>query len=422
MLTIVTMLGYIPVAIYFNVFGIIVLNSLFLISSILSFYLQANKHHNAAFYSGSFYGLVYFGAGSVFYGLPSNLHFFILIMCLIAIALFKSNLVLRIYISLAIISFFALIIGLENKTGIIDFTEEMKKAQNAVSILNLLFLFLITILFFVFFRRDNLLFQKEILNQNKIIEEKQKEMLDSIHYAKRIQNTLLASKTTLNKNLNSDANYFVFYNPKDIVSGDFYWATEHNNKFYLAVCDCTGHGVPGAFMSLLNIGFLNEAIKEKGVEKPHEVFNYVRERLIHSISSEGQQDGMDGILLCIDKSTKQITYAAANNEPIIISEQKIIELPKDKMPIGKGVKTESFTLYSINVNKGDALYLYTDGYADQFGGLKGKKFKYKQLNELLLSVNKKPMEHQKDEINSVIQTWKGNLEQVDDILIVGIKL
>jgi serine phosphatase RsbU (regulator of sigma subunit)/tetratricopeptide (TPR) repeat protein len=263
---------------------------------------------------------------------------------------------------------------------------------------------------------------KETESQNIIIEEKQKEILDSIHYAKRIQNALLASKTILNENLNGHTNYFVFYNPKDIVSGDFYWATEHNNKFYLAVCDCTGHGVPGAFMSLLNIGFLSEAIKEKNIEKPNEVFNYVRTRLVDSISNDGQQDGMDGILLCVDKTLNQISYAAANNEPVIVSNNNILELPKDKMPVGKGEKGDSFNLYTINANKGDTLYLYTDGYADQFGGPKGKKFKYKALNNLLLAHVNEPMARQKEHLNNAIEQWRGNLEQVDDILIIGLKI
>jgi len=258
-----------------------------------------------------------------------------------------------------------------------------------------------------------------ISKQKEIIEEHQKETIDSINYAKRIQYALLAHDDILKKNL---LEYFILFKPKDIVSGDFYWATEHHNKFYLAICDSTGHGVPGAFMSLLNIGFLSEAIKEKNIEKPNEVFNYVRKRLIDSISNDGQQDGMDGILLCIDKTLNQISYAAANNEPILVSDNNIIELQKDKMPVGKGEKKESFSLFTINANKGDTLYLYTDGYADQFGGPKGKKFKYKQLNELLLSINDKQMEHQKDELNSVIEKWKGNLEQVDDILVIGIKI
>ena len=166
--------------------------------------------------------------------------------------------------------------------------------------------------------------KEEVHRQKEIIEEHQKETIDSINYAKRIQYALLANNDLLKRNLNT---HFVLFKPKDIVSGDFYWATEHNNKFYLAVCDCTGHGVPGAFMSLLNIGFLSEAIKEKNIEKPNEVFNYVRTRLIDSISSDGQQDGMDGILLCIDKTLNQISYAAANNEPILVSDNNIIELP-----------------------------------------------------------------------------------------------
>ena len=261
--------------------------------------------------------------------------------------------------------------------------------------------------------------KEEVHRQKEIIEEHQKETIDSINYAKRIQYALLANNDLLKRNLNT---HFVLFKPKDIVSGDFYWATEHNNKFYLAVCDCTGHGVPGAFMSLLNIGFLSEAIKEKNIEKPNEVFNYVRARLINSISNDGQQDGMDGILLCFDKTLNQISYAASNNEPVLVSDNNVIELPKDKMPVGKGEKAESFTLFTINAAKGDTLYLYTDGYADQFGGPKGKKFKYKQLNELLFSLNNKSMEHQKDELNSVIQNWKGNLEQVDDILMIGIKI
>ncbi len=261
--------------------------------------------------------------------------------------------------------------------------------------------------------------KEEVDKQKAIIEEHQKETIDSINYAKKIQYALLANDDLLKHNL---PNHFVLFNPKDIVSGDFYWATEHNNKFYLAVCDSTGHGVPGAFMSLLNMGFLSEAVKEKNIEEPHEIFNYVRLRLINSISSEQQKDGMDGILLCIDKTTNQITYSAANNEPILVSNNKVIELPKDKMPVGKGEKNESFTLHQVTASKGDVLYLYTDGYADQFGGLKGKKFKYRQLNDLLLNNCHEDLNQQKVILLSAFTNWKGNLEQVDDVLIVGIKI
>lgn len=265
----------------------------------------------------------------------------------------------------------------------------------------------------------------ELQHQKELVEEHQKETLDSIHYAKRIQNALIANSDFITQNI---PNNFIYFNPKDIVSGDFYWATKHNEKFYLAVCDSTGHGVPGAFMSLLNMGFLSEAIKEKNIEKPNEIFNYVRERLITTISDGGQKDGMDGILICIDTSmsvraeSRTITYAAANNEPILLRNSEIIELPKDRMPVGKGEKTDNFLLHSIEMKEGDMLYLYTDGFADQFGGPKGKKFKYRQLNELLLKIKEAPLVNQKQKLETAFTNWKGNQEQVDDILIIGIKI
>ena len=259
----------------------------------------------------------------------------------------------------------------------------------------------------------------ELQKQKELVEEHQKETLDSIHYAKRIQTALIANTNFIDEHL---PNNFIYFNPKDIVSGDFYWASFHNNKFYLAICDSTGHGVPGAFMSLLNMGFLSEAVKEKNMEKPNEIFNYVRQRLISTISTEGQNDGMDGILICVDKKNNTMEYCAANNEPILIQNGKIIELHKDKMPVGKGERSEDFTLHQIEIKPGDCLYLYTDGFADQFGGPKGKKFKYKQLNELLLSLKDQPLPEQKQIIESTFKNWRGNLEQVDDVLIAGIKI
>lgn len=261
--------------------------------------------------------------------------------------------------------------------------------------------------------------KKEIEIKKNEVDEKQKEIVDSINYARRIQYALLANKELLEQNLDE---YFIAFKPKDIVSGDFYWAVEFNNKFYIAVCDSTGHGVPGAFMSLLNIGFLGEAIKEKAIVEPHEVLNYVRDRLIESISKEEQQDGMDGILLCIDKLNGKITYAAANNSPVIIQDNQISELPKDKMPVGKGERMDSFKSHTINFQKGDTLYLYTDGFADQFGGPKGKKFKYKPLNDLLLNVKHLSLSEQQKVLVKTFTEWKGDLEQVDDVLIIGIRM
>lgn len=271
-------------------------------------------------------------------------------------------------------------------------------------------------------QRQNIIIQEQkkvVEEQKHIVETHQKEVVDSINYAKRIQYALLANDDLLKRNLNT---HFILFKPKDIVSGDFYWATEHEDNFYIAVCDSTGHGVPGAFMSLLNMGFLSEAIKEKGIEKPNEVFNYVRERLISTISDDGQKDGMDGILICITENSSLVEYAAANNEPILARDNIFTELSKDKMPVGKGEKTDKFSLHTVELKQGDTLYLYTDGFADQFGGPKGKKFKYKQLNELLLSVNNLSLKLQKETLETSFKNWKGSLEQVDDVLIIGIQI
>ena len=206
------------------------------------------------------------------------------------------------------------------------------------------------------------------------------------------------------------------------MSGDFYWATEHENDFYLAVCDSTGHGVPGAFMSLLSIGFLSEAIKEKNIKEPNMVFDYVRKRLIESITDENQKDGFDGILLRFNRANKTLSYSASNNRPVVVSNKQINHYSCDKMPVGKGEKSEPFTLNKIDVSNGDMVYLYTDGFADQFGGDKGKKYKYKPLNELLLSINELPLDEQKYALEIEFDNWKCNLDQVDDVCILGIRI
>jgi len=257
----------------------------------------------------------------------------------------------------------------------------------------------------------------ELKHAYDLIEEKNKEITDSIQYAKKIQYTLLANDELLNNNL---ADYFILFKPKDIVSGDFYWSAKKENKFYLAVCDSTGHGVPGAFMSLLNTSFLNEAIMEKNILAPNEVLNYVRDKLIENISKEDQQDGMDGALVCVEGN--KITYAAAYNAPVLIRNKELIELEADKIPVGKGERSLSFRSFEFEMQKDDVLFVFTDGYADQFGGPRGKKFKYKQLQELLLKNYKLSMKEQKGILDEVLEQWKGDLEQVDDVLVVGLSV
>ncbi|MBK7310811.1 MAG: tetratricopeptide repeat protein [Sphingobacteriaceae bacterium] len=279
---------------------------------------------------------------------------------------------------------------------------------------------LVVLLLFVLFNRFKLSqAQKMVIEeQKKLVDEKQKEILNSIHYAKRIQTTLLAHKDFVDENIE---NNFIYFQPKDIVSGDFYWATKQDQLFYLAVCDSTGHGVPGAFMSLLNIGFLSEAINEKNIIEPSEIFDHVRKRLISGISKEGQKDGFDGILMCLDKSSRKIKYVGANNAPILIRKGACIELELNKMPVGIGERHDPFVQGETELQEGDSLFLYTDGFADQFGGPKGKKFKYNELNKILVTIANLPLAEQRRILESTFNNWKGDLEQVDDVLIVGIK-
>lgn len=283
------------------------------------------------------------------------------------------------------------------------------------------FILMVLLAFFIYKGLRTRQKANEIIEKQKnLVEEKQKEILDSIHYAQKIQQALLASTAVLNKNLQGPDNYFVFFKPKDIVSGDFYWATEHGDYFFLAVCDSTGHGVPGAFMSLLNIGFMSEAINENEITEPGEVFNYVRKRLITSISEDGQKDGFDGILLRINKKDGSLCYAASHNKPVFVS-SVYTEMLCDKMPVGKGETETPFKSYSVDFSNG-FLYLYTDGYADQFGGPKGKKFKYRPFNEMLQQISFLPVDKQKLALEDAFNQWKGPLEQVDDVLVIGIKL
>lgn len=303
------------------------------------------------------------------------------------------------------------------------------------------------------------------------IEEKNKEITDSINYASRIQKAMLTSEEYISNALSTlgdreaKENFFIFYQPKDIVSGDFYWAYKEASNdslndskglnplqtgktegaFYVVTADCTGHGVPGAFMSLLNINFLNENVIERNITEPNKILNKQRQEIIKALNPKGtenSQDGMDCVLCKFDFNSLTLTYSAAYNPLWIVrrnfdissiysssSEKELndglqlIEHKADKMPVGKyNEKEKEFAQQIIQLQKGDTVYTFTDGYADQFGGPNGKKFKYKALEDLLLSINHLPMLKQRSILKETINSWKDNLEQVDDILIIGIQV
>lgn len=265
----------------------------------------------------------------------------------------------------------------------------------------------------------------EIDFKNKLVEEKNKNITDSINYAKRIQTALLASESLLQKNLPS---FFILYKPKDIVSGDFYWAHQLENKeFLICTGDCTGHGVPGAFMSLLGITSLNEIVIEKNLSQPATILDLLRDKLIKVLNPEDSElqsyEGMDCSLCKYNFETKKLEIAAANNSVWQISEDKqFTEHKADKQPVGFHPEPKPFISQTIKLKNNDTIYTFTDGFADQFGGPKGKKFKKKQLQKLLISIAHLPLDQQKEELSKVLGEWQGNLEQIDDILIIGIKV
>lgn len=261
-----------------------------------------------------------------------------------------------------------------------------------------------------------------ISHQKELVEEKQKEILDNITYAKRIQTSRLPSQSFINENAK---NNFIMFQPKDIVSGDFYWATKNHNKFYLATADCTNHGVSGSMMSMLCISILNEVVNERGILSTGDILNETRKEIIKSLNPNGNEnvsDGMDCTLCAFDFENKTLEYSSANNNFYIVRNGEIINIKADKMPVGLGVRLDSFTTHKIQLQSGDVVYTLSDGYCDQFGGENNKKFKAKQFEQLLLTIQNKNMSEQKQILTDTFNNWTKGYEQTDDVLVIGVEI
>jgi serine phosphatase RsbU (regulator of sigma subunit) len=266
-------------------------------------------------------------------------------------------------------------------------------------------------------RRQN----KEIEKQKNIVEEKQKEILASFTYAKRLQDAILPPEQYI-KSMLSDS--FILYKPKDIVAGDFYWMERKKDTLFLAVADGTGHGIPGAIISVICSNALNMAVLEAGLTEPGKILDKTRELVLENFSKSDMdvKDGMDISLISINFQAKEIKWSGANNPLWYISSGKLIEIKANKQAIGKTENPLPFTTHTIRYNAGDIFYLFTDGYPDQFGGPHGKKLKHKALKEMLLANHLYTPSEQKDKLDSSLQKWMGNLEQVDDICIIGVRI
>lgn len=268
----------------------------------------------------------------------------------------------------------------------------------------------------------------EVENQKGLLEIKQKEILDSINYAKRIQAAILPDIENLQKHLNDS---FILYQPKDIVSGDFYWFAEKENKLIVAIADCTGHGVPGAFMSMVGNDILTQIVIEKGITKPNLILTHLHDGVKKSLKQDSNtsntKDGMDIAIVSFDKSNySSIEYAGALRPLWLIKNNstEITEYKADKHSIGGAYSSDAraFTNHELKLSKGDSFYLSTDGYADQFGGEQGKKMMTKNMKELLIGMQSKKMEEQKEILQNHFQKWKANREQVDDVLVFGVRV
>jgi len=311
---------------------------------------------------------------------------------------------------------------------LIAIEKEKKEKQQILTIAISLGLVLVVIfLLFVFNRLRITRKQKVIIQEQKEVveiahhelEEKNKEIIDSIIYAKRIQSAILPPAKLIKEYLKES---FILYKPKDVVSGDFYWLEQKNSKVFFAAADCTGHGVPGAMVSVVCNNALNRSVREYGLTIPGEILDKTRDIVVQEFkkSEEDVKDGMD-IALCSIEGMK-LQYAGAYNPLWVIRSGELIEMKANKQPIGQFDNLKLFKTYSFDLEQGDAIYIFSDGYVDQFGGEKGKKFKSKVFRELLLSIQNKTMEEQNTSIDDAFEIWKGDLDQLDDVCVIGVRV
>jgi serine phosphatase RsbU (regulator of sigma subunit) len=277
----------------------------------------------------------------------------------------------------------------------------------------------------------------EIARQRDVVTYQKKEITDSIHYAERIQRAVLPEDKILKENCRD---YFVLFRPKDIVSGDFYWMNLKNNHVVFTAADCTGHGVPGAFMSMLGVSFLNKIVNETGIVNPADILNSLRINIITALKQEGTpettKDGMDIALCSVDLRNRKLCFAGANNPLFLVRKNdegyELIEKHADKMPIGYYSTMEPFTNHEIDILDGDTVYLFSDGFLDQFGGPDGRKFMKKRFKEMLISNQALDMATQRTTFNTIIEEWihhplsdpqsrMMHAEQIDDIILIGVR-
>ncbi len=253
------------------------------------------------------------------------------------------------------------------------------------------------------------------------INTRNREIIKSLRYAGMIQKALLPSDNVMKRVL---GDYFTLFMPKDVVSGDFYWVASKNGHSVIVAADCTGHGVPGALMSILGISCLKEVIVSDCTNRPNRILNQLREKVMEALSQTGDfdeaKDGIDLSMCIINHDRSELQYSGANNPLYIIRDGELLETKPDKMPVGvNAIDEEPFSNHLIRIRKNDKVYMFSDGFPDQFGGPRGKKFKYRPFKNLLLDIHLKNMQDQREILRETVTDWMGDNEQIDDILVLG---
>lgn len=279
-------------------------------------------------------------------------------------------------------------------------------------------------LFLTYVRNENYIYEKQMIKINKAYEEKETYILNSLKYASRIQKAIIGGKEDILKKFNDG---FIIFKPKDIVSGDFYWFAEVGDYKIIAAADCTGHGVPAAFMTIMGNNFLNEIVFDDTILSPEKILQELDRKIVKQlvqVNGKEVNDGMDISILKINKKNKNIEYASAMNSIIRVSNNELSTIRGARFPVGSNQygTTKEYFKTSINYNEGDKIYLFTDGYQDQFGGPKGKKFLKKNLRNLIHEVSMHPMAEQRMKLEATLREWQQNEDQTDDILVIGLTL
>jgi serine phosphatase RsbU (regulator of sigma subunit) len=351
-------------------------------------------------------------------GIEGNDRFYFINTAMLPLVLFKRRIFYAPLMGLSIISFFVIPHVQILFEPMVEIPADVWGTYENT---NYVLVFIFSIALLSLFKIEITGYQNNIQEQKQIVEEKNREITESITYASRIQEAILPVQEKFDRLLPQN---YVWYQPKDIVAGDFYWLESSGDDVFLAAADCTGHGVPGAMVSVVCHNSLNRAVREFGLRSPAAILDKTRELVIETFSESNHnvKDGMDIALCRINLKSMSLTYSGANNSLYYIRNNNLAEIKPDKQPIGKFERQKPFQEHTLSLQKGDIIHIFTDGFADQFGGPKGKKFKYKTFKDLLVSVAGKDIREQKNLIEKKFLDWRGDFEQVDDVCVIGIRI